>query len=130
MVSEPARREISRCRRRTFLTSLLITGILLPRLSAKVAAAPGFTFETVQEHTMALATEPYCPEVPSVRPAYGCPDRPQNRGMTGFVRQGRTIIAVILGIVSAGTSVVPSGAAEVAISCGAVGIELELCRSG
>jgi trehalose/maltose transport system substrate-binding protein len=57
-------------------------------------------------------------------------DRPQNSGMTAFFRQGRAIVAVILGMIGAGATAFPSGAAEVAISCGAVGVEFELCRSG
>src|SRR5204863_2464923 len=55
---------------------------------------------------------------------------PQNRGMTAFFRQGRAIVVAILGIIGSGATVFPSGAAEIAISCGAVGIEFELCRSG
>lgn len=51
-----------RIRRRTFLASLLTTGMMLPRMPAAVAAAPGFTFETVQNQAMALAKQPYHPE--------------------------------------------------------------------
>jgi trehalose/maltose transport system substrate-binding protein len=50
--------------------------------------------------------------------------------MTEFFRQSRTIVAGVLGILGAAATVSPSEAAEVAISCGAVGIEFELCQSG
>src|SRR4029078_8847023 len=40
-------------------------------------------------------------------------DRPQNSGMTAFFRQGRAIVAVILGMIGAGATAFPSGAAEV-----------------